>query len=52
MQMHSKKISIHTQRKAEDRAALYRHLLPEWPALADSFARDAARIAAALKAKS
>lgn len=33
------------QRRAED----YRRFIPEWPALWQSFARDAARIEAALK---
>lgn len=44
-------VSRTSLRKLERRAELYRHFFPEWPALAQSFEREAERIAAALKDK-
>ena len=43
------KPSVISLRKAKACAELYRHFIPEWPALAESFERDAARIEKALK---
>lgn len=40
------------QAAAERRAELYKRFLPEWPALAESFAREAKAIADALRGKS
>lgn len=37
---------------AQRRAELYKRFLPEWPALAESFAREAKAIADALRGKS
>lgn len=39
-------------RTLQQRADQYRRFLPEWPALAESFAREAKAIADALRGKS
>lgn len=44
-------VNRETLRKLQHRAELYRQFIPGWPALAESFEREAARIAAALKDK-
>ena len=36
---------------AQRRVDMYRRFLPEWPALADSYARDVQRLTEALKVK-
>lgn len=36
-------------RQARERAEMYRHFIPQWPALAESFEREAAQIEAAAK---
>lgn len=38
-------------RSAEYRAEMYRRFIPGWPALAETFEREAKRLAEALKAK-
>jgi hypothetical protein len=45
------RVSLASLNKVECRAELYRRFLPTWPALAEAFEREAARIAAALKDK-
>jgi hypothetical protein len=45
------KTSEHSLAMLEKRAESYRRFLPEWPALAQAFEREAARVAAALKDK-
>lgn len=35
-----------------ERAEMYRHFLPDWPALAESFEREAAALAEKLKGRS
>lgn len=38
-------------RMLRQRAEMYRHFLPEWPALAESFEREAAALAEKLKGR-
>jgi hypothetical protein len=45
------KPSVISLRKALACAEMYRYFVPGWPALAESFERDAKRIAEALKAQ-
>ena len=47
----SRALNNPTLRIAQRRASDYKRFLPEWPALWQSFQRDAERIEAALKGK-
>lgn len=51
MNVVSPNVTRQAMRSAEYRAEMYRRFIPDWPALAEAFEREAKRLAAALKAK-
>ena len=51
MNVVSPNVTRQAMRSAEYRAEMYRRFIPGWPALAETFEREAKRLAAALATK-